>query len=274
MIELPEAAVLCSQIKNIIPGKKIDQVVVNQNPQKLAWFWKDPLEYPGLLKGSRVTGAAPSGGLVEIFLDDYRLTLSDGVRIAYNSTPDMVPAKHQLLLSFEDGSSLSFSVQMYGGISCFKDGENDNPYYTVTKEKPSPLSAGFSLKYFLDLFTEKTEKLSVKAFMATEQRIPGLGNGSLQDILWRAKLHPKRKVVTLEGDEKKRLYEFTVSTIKDMADRGGRNTEKDIFGNPGGYEVAMGAARSGKACPACGKTVVKESYMGGSIYFCPSCQIL
>lgn|GEM_PF-2077218 len=30
-----------------------------------------------------------------------------------------------------------------------------------------------------------------KAFLATEQRIPGLGNGVLQDILWTARIHPK-----------------------------------------------------------------------------------
>ena len=35
---------------------------------------------------------------------------------------------------------------------------------------------------------------SAKAFLATEQRIPGLGNGCLQDILFRAGLNPRKKL--------------------------------------------------------------------------------
>lgn len=31
---------------------------------------------------------------------------------------------------------------------------------------------------------------------------------------------------------------------------------------------------AGKACPRCGETIVKENYLGGSIYYCRGCQIL
>jgi formamidopyrimidine-DNA glycosylase len=51
------------------------------------------------------------------------------------------------------------------------------------------------------LSPDAVQKLSLKAALATEQRIPGLGNGSLQDILWQAHLHPKRKTNTLSDEE-------------------------------------------------------------------------
>ena len=46
------------------------------------------------------------------------------------------------------------------------------------------LSDAFTLDYFKSLIDEATLKLSVKAFLATEQRIPGIGNGVCQDILF------------------------------------------------------------------------------------------
>lgn len=60
-----------------------------------------------------------------------------------------------------------------------------------------------------------------------------------------------------------------------MAEAGGRDTEKDIFGRSGGYRVMAGKNTAGGACPRCGSgTMHKESYMGGSIYFCDRCQPL
>lgn len=50
-------------------------------------------------------------------------------------------------------------------------------------------------------------KLSVKAVLATEQRIPGLGNGVLQDILFNAKINPKRKIGSLADFEKSSLLQ-------------------------------------------------------------------
>jgi len=71
--------------------------------------------------------------------------------------------------------------------------------------------------------------------LAAEQRIPGLGNRTLQDILFNARIHPKKKVSTFTEDDKKHIYNSTKSTLKEMLSKGGRDTEKDLFGNPGGY---------------------------------------
>ncbi len=61
-------------------------------------------------------------------------------------------------------------------------------------EKPSPLSEKFDLEYFNSILSGTgTEKLSAKAVLATKQRIPGLGNGTLQDILFNAGIHPQKK---------------------------------------------------------------------------------
>lgn len=57
-----------------------------------------------------------------------------------------------------------------------------------------------------------------------------------------------------------------------MTEAGGRDTERDLFGNPGGYKTALSANTVGAYCPACGENIKKEAYLGGSIYYCEGCQ--
>lgn len=119
-----------------------------------------------------------------------------------------------------------------------------------------------------------TDKLSVKAFLATEQRIPGLGNGVLQDILYNARLHPKRKMKDLHKEEIDKLFHAIKTTLLKMIEQGGRDTETDLFGNKGGYITKMSKNTVDKPCPSCNEPIQKENYLGGSIYFCSQCQKL
>jgi formamidopyrimidine-DNA glycosylase len=274
VIELPEAAVLAAQINETVVGKKIKNVVPARTPHKLAWYFGDPREYKGLLTGKVVSGATSYGGQVEITAGTAKLVFSDGVNLRYHSKGAKLPDKHQLLVQFDDGSSLVGWVQMYGGLSAFPDGRNDNKYYLVAKEKPSPLSSDFDKDYFGSLLDGNTAKLSLKAFLATEQRIPGLGNGVLQDILFNAKMHPKKKVGTLSAGDQQVLFGSVRNTLSEMAAKGGRDTENDLFGKPGVYKTKLSKNAVGQPCPACNTPIQKEAYLGGSVYYCAGCQSL
>lgn len=206
MIEIPEAITLARQINQTLTGKTIGDVIAAASPHKFAWFHGDPAGYRDLLCSQRVDGASAVGGLVELAAGGCRVLFGDGVQLRYCATPESIPDKHQLCLTFTDASALVGTVQMYGGMWAFRDGEDDNRYHHLAKERPSPLSAAFDEAYFASLRDDQTAKLSAKAFLATEQRIPGLGNGVLQDILWNARLHPKRKLGTLSSGELDLLY--------------------------------------------------------------------
>jgi len=269
---MPEATVLAKQINEILTGKIIKNVVAAHSPHKFAWYFGDPQKYQDLLAGKVINRAMSFGGQVEITAGNAKILFSDGVNLRYFKQGEKRPEKHQLLLEFEDGSFLVGSVQMYGGLSAFPEGKNDNKYYIVAKEKPSPLSGDFNEAYFRSLFNEDIAKLSLKAFLATDQRFPGLGNGVLQDILFNAGMHPKKKVSTLSTDDKERLFISIKNTLSKMAAGGGRDTENDLFGNPGNYKTILSKNTAGKPCPVCGMLIQKEAYMGGSIYYCPQCQ--
>jgi len=273
MIELPEAFTLAAQISKTISGKKITNVTAAYTPHKLVWYYGDPDQYASLLVGHSIDKTTAFGALVHIKVADSAILFGDGVRLRFHDKGDTHPEKHQLLVEFEDLTAISASVQMYGGVGCFRDGELDNHYYQAARETPSPLSKKFSEKYFARLISAPdVQKLSAKAFLATEQRIPGIGNGVLQDILFDARVHPKKKINTFSDKEKRSLFKSTKAVLLEMSQQGGRDTEKDLFGNPGGYETKLSKKTVGKPCLECGSSISKENYLGGSIYFCTKCQ--
>lgn len=275
MIELPEALNIAGQINDAVFGKRIVSVIVAQTPHKLAWYYGKPQEYSVLLVGRTLGKANACGSMVEIKAENANILLGEGAGIRFHGESEPRPAKHQLLIEFEDNSAISASIQMYGGMGAFLEGELDNPYYRIAKEKPSPLSQAFDKTYFDRIISsQEVQKLSLKALLATEQRIPGLGNGILQDILFNAKMHPKKKANTLTEKEKDALFNSVRTTISTMAAQGGRDTELDLFGHPGGYKTMLCKNTVNKPCPVCRTIIKKEAYMGGSIYYCEKCQKL
>lgn len=275
MIELPEAFSLSRQIGEAASGKKMIDVIVEQTAHKLAWYYGDKKEIPGMLIGKRIDGATSHGGLVEIKAGGSNILFGDGVNIRFHEKGEQRPQRHQMLIELDDGSALSAVVQMYGGIGAFADGGLDNPYYLTAKQSPSPLSKEFDLDRFTSLVSDPgVQKMSLKALLATKQRIPGLGNGVLQDILFDARMHPKRKVSTLNGKDREALFQSLNRTLAAMAEGGGRDTETDLYGHPGRYQTVLSKRTMNDPCPACGGPITKEAYMGGTVYYCANCQTL
>ena len=275
MIEIPEALELSRQIRENITGKRIMNVISAQSPHKFAWYFGDPDKYHGLLSGKIIGDAKGVGGMVEITAEDAIILLGDGIAVKYHGENEKRPQKHQLLIEFDDFTAFTASVQMYGGLWCFRDGTFDNQYYNIAKVKPAVLSGQFDEGYF-DKIVSAAENagLSAKALLATEQRIPGLGNGVLQDILYNAEIHPRKKVRTFSPGDKKKLFLSVKNTLAEMTFQGGRDTEKDLFGCSGGYKTKLSKNTVDKPCLICGDVIRKEAYLGGSIYYCPTCQKL
>jgi formamidopyrimidine-DNA glycosylase len=273
MIEIPEAVHLSRQLEQRYAGKRIASIVAGSSPHKFAWYYGDRAAYSRLAVGKVFESARAAAGMVEGTAGSVRFLFSEGANLRYVPAGVTLPKKHQFLMTFSDGTALVASVQMYGGVGAYRDGQNDNPYYLVSRSKPSPLTDAFDPEYFRTLLEAPgIGKLSAKAFLSTEQRIPGLGNGVLQDILFRARINPRTAIGSLTAQRRQKLFNALKKTLRDMTDRGGRDTELDLDGKPGGYVTLMSRGSVGKPCPSCGEKIVKTAYLGGSVYCCPGCQ--
>ena len=196
-----------------------------------------------------------------------------GERILYHEPGAKLPKKHQLLLGFDDGSHLTVTVSGWGRIELLRRDEISQHAY-LGKPHTSPLSDAFSEVHFLGLFgpPDVERKKSVKFFLISKPGIWGIGNGVLQDILYHAGIHPRRRVAEMTDDERRALHRSIRETLQLMVDQGGRDSDRDLYNRPGGYARILHSKTKGTPCPRCGTTIEKQQYLGGSIYFCPSCQ--
>ena len=272
MIEIPESATIGKQASETLKGKRIAHVIESNSPHRFTFYNGDPAEYSNRLVGRTVLGAQGYGAFVDILMDaDTHLLIGDGTNMRYYTSAEKAPKKYQLMIVFEDDSFLAFTVSMYGSIYAFK-GEFYNPYYQGSIHKLCPLDERFDKAYFISLIRNLKKDISAKALLATEQRIPGLGNGVCQDILFNARISPKRKISTLSEEDIDRLFNTVKSTLEEMTCRGGRDTEKDLYGALCNYRTILSKNTYHDPCPICGERIQKEAYLGGSIYYCPHCQ--
>ncbi len=165
-------------------------------------------------------------------------------------------------------------TQMWGAMELYEAGQAQERQY-VKDMRPTPVEPEFTFDYFAALIDGLLAgpKRSVKSLLTQEQLIPGLGNAIAQDILFRARLHPKRSIADLSQAQRRALYAAITATVQDVIAQGGRSDEFDLYNRPGGYVRLMDSRAAGQPCPSCGTTVEKIQYLGGACYFCPRCQV-
>lgn len=275
MIELPEALTIARQMETVLVGRVIVAAEANSSPHKFAFYTGDPATYGACLSGHAIDAVKATGPYVELSLSDgMTVLLRDGANPRYLAEGTRTPAKHQLLLSFDDGSKLACTTSMYGMYGIVDAGTDDDAYYALARDAVPVLSDEFGETLFERLISCAPPNTSAKALLATQQRIPGIGNGVLQDILLNARVNPKTKASTLDEEGVARLFRSMKETLAAMAELGGRNVEKDLFGDPGGYRCLLSAKTWKDGCPICHTEVVRTPYLGGNVYYCPACQPL
>jgi len=276
MIELPEAITIANQINATLPGKRILEGMRGNSPHKFAFYSRSAEEYAAILPGKMVGETRAHGNLILTALEPgYTLILGEGgERILYHPSPASLPKKHQLLLRFSDNSCLSVSVQGWGAALLLENSEVAS-HPLAGRAGIDPLDSAFTLEHFERLFAglPPQDPASIKFFLISKPGVLGLGNGCLQDILWHAGLHPRQRAVSLSEAERKMLYSALRSTLSEMSAQGGRDGDCDLFGRPGGYLRILHSKTAGTPCPCCSTVIEKEAYLGGTVYFCPRCQL-
>ena len=276
MIELPEATTIARQMNVELRGKRLADGNRGNSPHKFAFYNRPPEEYAAIFKDKTIGESTVNGPLILTAIEpDYTVVLGGGgERIVYHRSAASLPKKYQLFLHFTDDTYLTVTVQGWGSTFLFDPNElSRHPF--INRVNPPPLSQAFTLDYFHGLFTalEANDARSVKYFMISKPGVLGVGNGCLQDILWHAKIHPRRRAIELNAAQQNALYSSIRETLQKMVEGGGRDGDYDLYDHPGGYKRLLHSKAVGQPCPDCHTPIVKEAYLGGAVYFCPKCQV-
>ncbi|MCJ7722435.1 hypothetical protein MUO98_08555 [Candidatus Bathyarchaeota archaeon] len=67
-----------------------------------------------------------------------------------------------------------------------------------------------------------------------------ISNSTFQDIVYQARLHPKRKASELNTEEKQSLHDAIRFVLKERIRLEGKDQFRDLYGKQGDYLPAMG----------------------------------
>jgi formamidopyrimidine-DNA glycosylase len=137
--------------------------------------------------------------------------------------------------------------------------------------KLSPSEDTFTLDRFSSQLDSNNRMLK-PVLVGKDAIVVGLSNSAFQDILYRAKLYPKRKASELTKDEKQILYQSILDMLQERIHLNGKTQFSDLYGKQGQYHPPMGPHMKQQACRICGSTIEQLSYGGGQVYYCPQCQ--
>lgn len=276
MFELPEFFTLSKQINSSLRGKIIRSGHLGNTPHKFVWYNRSHDEFEMLTKGKMTGETWAKGKWLFIPLEPgYVLLLGECGGKIYHPPGSKLPKKYHLYLTFEDNSFFTVTTQMWGAMELYEKGKEGQRKY-VQGMRVTPIEPEFTFSYFCNLIQGlvSQKKRSVKWLLTQDQIIPGLGNAIAQDIIFRARLHPRHPIDDLDLQQKQVLFDAILNTVNEVMEKGGRYDEYDLYNKRGGYIRIMDKNSVGNPCPECRSAIEKIQYLGGSCYFCPSCQEL
>lgn len=272
MPELPEITIITKEMSKEITGKRIAEIEVKQ-PKNLNISVSD---FKRKSYGKIVANVSSKGKWIFIKLDPayYMLiNLGMGAEILHFIHGQKLQEKYQFKLTFSDETGFTIHFWWFGYIHFLA--ENDLGKHKLTAQLGmSPTEETFTLQYFQKLLANK--KVGVKNFLIDQKNIVGIGNVYVQDILFKAKLHPNQKISTLSEKEIHDLYNAIIDVLNHSIRLGGLAYETDFYGQKGKLTVDkfLVGYKTGKPCPVCGTPIEKIRTGGTHSYICPRCQLL
>jgi formamidopyrimidine-DNA glycosylase len=266
MPELPEITVLARQMKTELVGKTLTSIEVLQ-PKCLNVSEE---AFVDALTGARLLDVTHRGKwiFVETTQGWLLLGLGMGGEILL-TTRDALPEKVRLIFDFDDGTCLAINFWWFGYAHFAADLANHAP---TARLGPNTLS--LTLDQFRELLQGR--RGAIKSFLLNQQRIAGIGNVYVQDPLFKAGIHPLRKISMLDDDDAAALWRAILETLQESIDLGGSAWEQDLYGEKGRWDGSffLVAYREGEPCPVCGTLVEKIKTGSTSSFICPRCQPL
>lgn len=135
---------------------------------------------------------------------------------------------------------------------------------------PEPLSKHFTLDGFLA--AAEVSRQPAKLFLMHQGNVAGLGNIYAAEVLFRARLDPRKPMNQVSARKVAALHEGIVGVLTDAV-----QSAVAAYAGPGAFHseenfpVAV-YDREGEPCVRCRRRVLRIPQGGRSTYFCPGCQ--
>jgi len=274
MPELPEVETIKEHLRKLVVGSLITQVAV-LDPGLVEQPSTE--EFERELGGERITGAWRRAKHLIVELD------------SGNSLVFQLKIGGQLLLvpPVEELKTALMLVLYLDGDRrlCLRDETRFSRVRLLNTEEleerlsalgPEPLEEEFrenGAKYLRE--TLSSRRAQIKPLLLDQKVVSGIGNIYVDEILYDARLHPRRKANTISNEEWKELHAAILKNLAAGVEHRGTTVRlyKDVLNRTGEHQNYLRVfEKHGKSCPDCEGKVVREKVGGRPTHFCPSCQ--
>jgi len=245
-------------------GREILSVTVN-NTNSPVWRETPAARLKAVLSGKSIIGSEAHG---KQMLFHFGRDVWMAIHLGMTGELRIEPAgykirKHDHLVLRQAGQYLVFSDQRRFGRLRLSEGTE--PPIWWSRLPPAILSRSFTAALVAD-FCRRRKGSPLKSLLLMQERFPGIGNWMADEILWRARLHPKLCAGQLSKTGVTKLYRSIRWVTASAVERLGKDWEL-----PGNWLFRHRWDKGGK-CPRCRTVLVREKVGGRTTCWCPVCQ--
>ncbi len=271
MPELPEVETIKEDLRGLVAGSEIERAEVRDSS-----LVEQPSteEFVRRLEGASITGTRRRAKhlIVELGSGDFLVfQLKIGGQFLLVPPVDE-PGTALMLVMHLDGDRRLFLRDETGFararlLDAGELGERLSPL------GPEPLEDGFDAEYLPR--TIGSRRAQIKPLLLDQKVVSGIGNIYVDEILYDARLHPRRKANTLVEREWEALYGAIRANLAAGVKHRGTTVRlyRDVLDRPGEHQNYLRVfEKQGLPCPGCEGEVVREKVSGRPTHFCPACQ--
>ncbi|HKH75789.1 MAG TPA: bifunctional DNA-formamidopyrimidine glycosylase/DNA-(apurinic or apyrimidinic site) lyase [Rubrobacteraceae bacterium] len=234
-----------------------------------------PAEFAGRLSGTAISGARRRAKHLVVELDSgdaavFQLKIGGQLLLV---PPVEEPTTVLMLVLHLDGDRKLFlrDETGYTRARVVDRGELEERFSSLG---PEPMGDGFGEDYLRDRLSSR--RAQIKPLLLDQKVVAGIGNIYADEILYAARLHPRRKANSLSRDEWDGLHAAILQNLRAGIEHRGTTFSlyRDVLGRKGRHQEYLRVfLRAGKPCSeGCGGKVVKEQVGGRATFLCPACQ--
>lgn len=164
----------------------------------------------------------------------------------------------RLVLELEGGELRVRDVRKLGGAWLARDDEEARELLRGL----GPDALQVDLGTFLERLAGR--RGGTKAVLLDQGFVAGMGNLLADEILWRARIHPRAPIPGLDDRARARLHRAMLGVLRTSVARIGRPP-------PAGWLLSV-RGEPGARCPRCRTPLARIAAAGRTTYLCPACQ--
>ncbi|MBV9454554.1 MAG: bifunctional DNA-formamidopyrimidine glycosylase/DNA-(apurinic or apyrimidinic site) lyase [Rubrobacter sp.] len=273
MPELPEVETIKDDLRTLVEGSKIEGAEVLNTALVEQ---PSPEEFARGLKGLSITRARRRAKHLILELDKemnlvFQLKIGGQLLLV---PPVEEPVTVLMLLLYLNGARRLFLRDVTGlsRARLLSAEELEERLYSLG---PEPLENSFDAQYLHRKLSSR--KAQIKALLLDQKVVSGIGNIYVDEILYDARVHPRRKTNTLSAEEWDALCAAIRRNLRAGIEHRGTTVRlyRDVLGRPGEHQNYLRVfEKHGEPCARCGSMVLREKVGGRPTHFCPTCQLM